>query len=92
VSKWSPIINVTNTSPDKAENITWIVVNLPNGATLDAFIADEQGSTGVQWLRGNLGAKTLTIGQSFNVVFQLQAQSSMPDGTFSFDFDIRCED
>jgi hypothetical protein len=93
ISKWSPIINITNTSPDKIENITWIVVNLPVGATLDAFIANEQGSTGVQWLRGNAGAKALAISESFNVVFSLSAgQSSIPEGTFSFDWDIRCED
>ncbi|RLC80412.1 MAG: hypothetical protein DRJ03_21780 [Chloroflexi bacterium] len=91
-SKWSPIINITNTSPDKVENITWVAVNLPQGATLEAFFADENGSTGVQWISGSAGAVTLGIGESFNVVFQLQCASDMPDGTYSFDIDIRCED
>jgi hypothetical protein len=92
VSKWSPIINITNTSPDKSENITWIFTALPYGVTFDAFIADPNGSTGVEWLSGNAGAKLLPIGASFNVVFSLYCQRTVSDGTFSFDFDIRCED
>jgi hypothetical protein len=92
VSKWSPIINITNTSPDKAENITWIFTALPNGVTFDARFANEQGATGVQWVSGSAGAKMLPIGASFNVVFSLYCQSPVPDGTYSFDFDIRCED
>lgn len=92
VSKWSPIITITNTSPDKTENITWIFTTVPNGVTFSGFYANEQGSTGVQWINGNAGAKLLPIGASFNVVFSLYCQSPISDGTYSFDFDIRCED
>ena len=91
-SKWSPTITITNTSPDKAENITWIFTTLPNGASFSGYYANEQGSTGVQWLNGNAGAKLLPIGASFNVVFSLYCQSPIPDGTYSFDFDVRVED
>jgi hypothetical protein len=91
-SKWSPTINITNTSPDKDENITWIAVNLPSGMRLEAKFVVEGVPTGDQWYQGAAGIKMLAIGESFNVAFDMMPVGSVPDGTYSFDIDIRVED
>jgi hypothetical protein len=91
-SKWSPIISIVNTSSDKSENITWQVINLPSSAVLGSFYADANGSTGIQWLQGASGAKALSIGASFDVVFSLMCENEMPDGVYSFGIRIQCED
>ena len=92
--KTSPIINITNTSPDKIENITWALINAPVGVNVEGyFVIDENGAIGNRWTQGIEGAKRLEIGESLQCEFLLFADfHSMPDGTYNFDIDIRCED
>jgi len=88
--KSSPVINITNTSPDKAENITWVAINLPNIGLDGYYVIDEAGNVGDRWVQG--APKRLAIGESFQCVFYLLYAGGIADGTYSFDIDIRCED
>ena len=90
-SKWSPILNITNTSPDKAENITWALMDPKSGLALEAFFADVSGSNGTRWYPGAQGAVSLEIGESFDIVFTMQCDG-MAVGTYDFDIDVRAED
>jgi len=91
--KTSPIINITNTSLDKVTNMTWIIVNPPSGVTLNAYFVGADGNRTYGWSQGTAGAKRLAIGESFQVEFLLFTDfHSMPDGTYNFDIDVRCED
>jgi hypothetical protein len=91
--KTSPIFNITNTSPDKVTNMTWIIVNPPVGVTVNAYFVEADGARTYTWAQGTAGAKRLAIGESFQAEFLLFADyHSMPDGTYNFDIDVRCED
>jgi len=92
--KTSPIINVTNNSPDKAENITWAVINAPSfGVVVQAHFVDANGNAGDTWSEGIAGATPLAIAQSFQCEFMLFADyHSMPIGSYSFKLSVRCED
>jgi hypothetical protein len=91
--KTSPIINVTNNSPDKAENITWVLLNAPVGVVINAYFVDANGNVGNTWTQGITGATPLAIAQSFQCEFMLFADyHSMPIGSYAFQLSIRCED
>jgi hypothetical protein len=91
--KASPIFNITNTSPDKVTNMTWIIVNPPVGVTVEAYFVEADGARTYRWAQGSAGATRLAIGQSFQAEFYLFADyNTMRDGTYQFDIDVRCED
>jgi len=91
--KTSPIINVTNTSPDKAANMTWVLLNAPVGVVINAYFVDADGSRALTWAQDTAGATPLAIGQSFQCEFLLFADfHTMPIGSYSFKISVRCED